>query len=80
MAFSLALVVYRSRLLPQFLGVVARLAGCAWVILSLTGIVLPQITEQVNTCSQACLLREIASMLWLMSTRPPSRQFWTPEP
>src|SRR5712692_3134536 len=39
--FPLALLVYRSRFLPRFLGVWLALAGFAWVILSLTGILLP---------------------------------------
>src|SRR5208283_3865467 len=38
--FPLALLVYRSRFLPRFLGAWLALAGFAWVILSLTGILL----------------------------------------
>ena len=34
----LALLVYRSRFLPRFLGVWLALARFAWVILSLTGV------------------------------------------
>jgi hypothetical protein len=40
--FPLARLVYRSRFLPRFLGVWLALAGFAWVILSVTGILLPQ--------------------------------------
>ena len=40
--FPLGLLVYRSRFLPRFLGVWLILAGFAWVILSLTGVLLPQ--------------------------------------
>src|SRR5438132_4498334 len=36
--FPLALLVYRSRFLPRFLGVWLAIAGFAWVILSLTGL------------------------------------------
>ena len=40
--FPLGLLVYRSRFLPRFLGVWLALAGFAWVILSLTGVLSPQ--------------------------------------
>src|SRR6202165_4994516 len=40
--FPLGLLVYWSRFLPRFLGVWLVLAGVAWVILSLTGLLSPQ--------------------------------------
>src|SRR5271163_2853319 len=40
--FPLAMLAYRSRFLPRFLGVWLALAGVAWVILSLTSVLLPQ--------------------------------------
>jgi len=46
--FPLALLVYRSRFLPRFLGVWLALAGFAWVILSLTGVLLPQYQDKVR--------------------------------
>jgi hypothetical protein len=72
--FPLALLVYRSRFLPRFLGVWLALAGFAWVILSLTGIVLPQYQSNVNTYSQPAFFGEIAFMLWLVikGARPPA--------
>jgi Domain of unknown function (DUF4386) len=63
--FPLGLLVYRSRFLPRFLGVWLALAGFAWVILSLTGILLPQYQDQVNTYSQPAFFGEIVFMLWL---------------
>jgi uncharacterized protein DUF4386 len=63
--FPLALLVYRSRFLPRLLGVWLALAGFAWVILSLTGILLPQYQDKVNTYSQPAFFGEIAFMLWL---------------
>jgi hypothetical protein len=72
--FPLALLVYRSRFLPRFLGVWLALAGFAWVILSLTGVLLPQYADKVDTYLQPAILGEIAFMLWLVikGAKPPS--------
>src|ERR1700689_3267699 len=40
--FPLALLVYKAGFLPRFLGVWLALAGLGWVILSVTGILLPE--------------------------------------
>src|SRR5947207_1554145 len=72
--FPLALLVYRSRFLPRFLCVWLALAGFAWVILSLTGVLLPQYQDKVDTYSQPAFFGEIAFMLWLAikGARPPA--------
>ena len=72
--FPLALLVYRSRFLPRFLGVWLSLAGFAWVILSLTGVLLPQYADKVNAYLQPAILGEIAFMLWLVikGAKPPA--------
>ncbi len=64
--FPLGLLVYKSRFLPRFLGVWLAIAGFAWVILSLTGIVLPQYQNKMDTYSQPAFFGEIAFMLWLV--------------
>jgi hypothetical protein len=64
--FPLGLLVYRSRFLPRFLGVWLALAGFAWVILCLTGILLPQYADKVDTYSQPAIIGEIVFMLWLL--------------
>jgi hypothetical protein len=64
--FPLALLVYKSRFLPRFLGVWLALAGFAWVILSLTSILLPQYQDRVYAYSQPAIIGEIAFMLWLL--------------
>jgi len=64
--FPLAPLVYRSRFLPRFLGVWLALAGFAWVVLCLTGILLPQYQGNVNTYLQPAIVGEIAFMLWLL--------------
>jgi hypothetical protein len=63
--FPLARLVYKSRFLPRFVGVWLALAGFAWVILSITGILLPQYQGEVSTYSQPAFFGEIALMLWL---------------
>ena len=63
--FPLALLVYRSRFLPRFLGVWLGLAGVAWVIVSVSGILLPQYQNNVYGYAQPAILGEIAFMLWL---------------
>jgi hypothetical protein len=72
--FPLALLVYRSRFLPRFLGVWLAIAGFAWVILSLTDILLPQYLSKVDAYSQPAFFGEIAFMLWLAikGARPPA--------
>jgi hypothetical protein len=71
--FPLAWLVYKSRFLPRFLGVWLALAGFAWVILSLTGVLLPQYQGQVDRYCQPAFFGEIAFMLWLLikGAKPP---------
>ncbi len=64
--FPLGLLVYRSRFLPRFLGVWLALAGFAWVIVSLTGLLLPQYYAKVFNFTQPAFFGEVALMLWLV--------------
>ena len=70
----LAVLVYRSRFLPRFLGVWLALGGVAYIILSLTGELVPQYQQKVFAYSQPALFGEVAIMLWLviMGARPPA--------
>jgi len=72
--FPLGLLVYRSRFLPRFLGVWLALAGIAWVLLSLTGILMPQYQNKVDAYSQPAFIGEIVFMLWLAikGAQPPA--------
>jgi len=64
--FPLALLIYNSRFLPRFLGVWLALAGLAWVILCLTGTLLPEYQDRVNSYLQPAIIGEIVFMLWLL--------------
>ena len=72
--FPLAILVYRSRFLPRFLGVWLTINGFAYVILSFTGELLPQYQDKVFTISQPALFAEVAFMLWLLikGAKPPA--------
>lgn len=72
--FPLALLVYRSRFLPRFLGVWLALAGFAWVLLSLTGVLSPQYYGKVFNYSQPAVFGELAFMFWLVikGAKPPA--------
>jgi len=72
--FPLASLAYRSRFLPRFLGVWLALAGFAWVILSLTGVLSPQYYGNVFTFTQPAVFGELAFMLWLLikGAKPPA--------
>ena len=64
--FPLAVLVYRSRFLPRFLGVWLVINGFAYVIMSFTGELLPQYQGKVFIFSQPALFGELALMLWLV--------------
>ena len=64
--FPLGLLVYRSRFLPRFLGVWLGLAGVAWLVLSLVGILLPEYQDKIDKYLQPAIIGEIVFMLWLL--------------
>ena len=64
--FPLAALVYRSRFVPRFLGVWLAFGGFAYVILNLTGELVPQYENKVFAYSQPAFFGEIAIMLWLL--------------
>jgi len=64
--FPLAILVYRSRFLPRFLGIWLGIAGCGYVILFFTGILLPEYENKVFVVCQPAFLGELAFMLWLV--------------
>jgi hypothetical protein len=72
--FPLGLLVYRSRFLPRFLGVWLAIDGFAYVIMSLTSVLLPQYYGKVFVISQPALFGEVAFMFWLLikGAKPPA--------
>ena len=66
--FPLAILVYRSRFLPRFLGVWLAITGVFYVVLSLAGILLPQYKDMVLNSPFAlpAEIGEMAFMLWIL--------------
>jgi hypothetical protein len=64
--FPLAALVYRSRFLPRFLDVWLVINGLAYVIMSFTGVLLPQYQGKEFVIFQPALFGELALMLWLV--------------
>jgi Domain of unknown function (DUF4386) len=73
--FPLAMLVYRSRFLPRFLGIWLAIAGCGYVILFITGILFPEYKDKVFLICQPAFFGELALMLWLVikGARPPAQ-------
>ena len=64
--FPLAVLVYRSRFLPRFLGIWLIINGFAYLAMSFTGLLLPQYEHAVSNIAFPAQLGEIAIMLWLL--------------
>jgi hypothetical protein len=64
--FPLAILVYKSRFLPRFLGIWLIINGFAYLTISFTGLLLPQYEEMVSNIAFPALLGEMAIMLWLV--------------
>ena len=64
--FPLAILVYRSRFLPRFLGVWLIINGFAYVVMSFTGLLLPQYKDAVYNIAMPALFGELVFMLWLL--------------
>ena len=61
-----AMLVYRSRFLPRFLGFWLVINGIAYMIMSVTGVLWPQYQGKEFAIFQPALFGEVALMLWLV--------------
>ena len=64
--FPFGMLVYKSQFIPRFLGVWLIINGCAYLIMSFTGVQLPQYSSMVSTVTFPALFGEMAIMLWLL--------------
>ena len=64
--FPLAILVYRSRFLPRFLGVWLIINGFAYLAISVTGLLLPSYEQAVTNIAFPALTGEVAFVLWLL--------------
>lgn len=62
----LAVLVYRSRFLPRFLGIWLGLGGFAYLTVSFVGVLWPQYQGKVFMICQPATFAEIALTLWLV--------------
>lgn len=62
----LAILVYRSGFMPRLLGVWLALNGLAYMIVSVTGLLLPRDQDWIFSISMPARLGEPALMLWLL--------------
>jgi hypothetical protein len=65
----LALLTWRSRRLPRFIAVWLLLNGAAYVVISLTGLLWPELADSVFTIATPALLGELAITAWLLIRR-----------
>jgi uncharacterized protein DUF4386 len=72
------LLVYRSRFLPRFLGVLLMIACFAWLAFSFTGLLFPQYESAAFKLIQPFALGEVATMLWLAIMGAKEKRLATP--
>ena len=64
--FPLALLVYRSRFLPRFLGVWLAIHGLAYIAQSLTSLLWPSYRNMVFNYSMPAMFGELVFAVWLL--------------
>lgn len=64
--FPLAVLVYRSRMIPRLIGIWLGVNGIAYVTVSLIGILTPQFAEMADKVAMPAQFGELALVLWLL--------------
>lgn len=64
--FPLAILVYRSRFLPRFLGVWLIVNGLSYVAISLTAFLFPRYVNTVANVTFPAIVGEVVFVLWLL--------------
>jgi len=64
--FPMGALAHKSRFVPPFIGVWLIINGVAYIVLSLTGLFIPDYQDKVFAYSQPALFGELAIMLWLV--------------
>jgi hypothetical protein len=64
--FPLGILTYRSGFMPRFIGVWLIINGAAYLVLSFTGVFLPQYEDTVFKYAFPAQLAEVVFMLWLV--------------
>ena len=62
----LAVLVYKSRFLPRFLGVWLGINGLAYLAMGVTGLLLPSYEDMVSNVTFPALVGEVAFVVWLL--------------
>lgn len=64
--FPIAILSWRSRVVPRFIAVWLFLAGGCWTLIAFTGFLDPPLRSRLFTLSQPFFFAEIAFTLWLV--------------
>jgi hypothetical protein len=64
--FPFGILVFRSAFIPRLIGLALMLNGCAYLIISFTGLLAPNFVDGVTRVVSPALLGEGVIMLWLM--------------
>jgi hypothetical protein len=64
--FPFGILVFKSGFLPRILGIWLVVNGLAYLVITVTGFLLPQYSDAVGNVTSPILFGEIAIMLWLL--------------
>ncbi|MDQ2952583.1 MAG: DUF4386 domain-containing protein [Chloroflexota bacterium] len=73
--FPLAMLAFRSGFVPRVVGGLLILAGMAYVVVSLTSLLLPQYASLVSSVAVLAEAGELSMIVWLLTTRTRATSF-----